>query len=138
MPILGVTEAYATVSQADLYLENIPSWVAATDEDKADALLYARYYIDNNFSCIDITDDAEVPEELQFANSLVASDYIVDNEVLQSGANLKRELVIAGSVTSENEYFNGATNKPPSLGIIKGVLKDICSFSKTSTFLIRS
>lgn len=137
MPTLTVTESYATVSEADAYLENNTSWAAATDETKTDALLFARYYIDYNFSCTDITDELTVPDAMKYATSLLAADYVADNTVFDSGANLRRELIQAGSVISEKEYFGGATNKPGSLALVKGVLKDLCSYSKSTPFLLR-
>jgi len=138
MVTLTVKESYATLDEADLYFEDTILWLEAEEQTKLDGLIYGRYYIDQNFTCVDPGELDTIPDELKYANSLLALDYISDQTIFDSGANLKRELVQAGSVISENEYFSGASNKPASLGIVRGVLKGICSFSKASTFLIRS
>lgn len=137
MVALTVTEAYTTISQADIYLENNAAWSGATDEAKTTALLYGRYYLDENFSCIDLTDEVAVPDSMQYANAILAADYVSDGTIFESGANVKLERVKADVVETETEYFGGKTNKPPSLALVKGILKGVCTYSKTTPFLIR-
>lgn len=136
MDALAVTASYATVSEADAYLENNSEWQAATDEDKTDLLLEARYYIDTNFSC-DLTEYTEVPEQLKYATSILAAEALVTSTIFDTTANIKREYTKADTVVSETEYFGGASTRPSKLGYVKGILKTLCRYNATTTFLLR-
>ena len=121
-----VLQSYATILQADTYLEIHTDWLDLWDEVKEDALLSARYFIDSNFSCsIDV--DA-IPEEVSYANSLLAYDYYIQGDLFfDNSKSTKRTKVVAGKVESEKEYFYGSKEKPSSLGKVKSILKSVCT-----------
>ena len=134
---LGVTESYATIAEADVYLENDTTWNAATDETKTDGLLAARYYIDIAFSC-DLEDYDTVPDALKYATSLLAADYVEDETVFDSGVKLREIEVEAGDVRSKKVFSTPKGNKPKSLNTVKGVLKGLCSFTGGMINLVRA
>ena len=60
MTIATPTQSYATIAEADAYLKLKETWIALNNDDKDDALLWARYFIDINFDCtidMDAIDD---------------------------------------------------------------------------------
>lgn len=134
---LTVTEAYATLSEADIYLENNSDWNGATDEDKTEALLDSRYYIDVNWYC-DLSTYDTIPDELKYANAVLAGDLISDPESMDAGPNTKKKFSKAGSVATMTEYFSGAKNKPKSVNKVKGILQDLCSRRSGSARLTRA
>jgi len=134
---LGVTESYATIAEADAYLENNTAWQDATDEVKADGLLAGRYYIDITFSC-DLSDVDVIPDELKYANSLLASDYVADNTVFDSGVKIQEQEVEAEGIRSKKVFSTPKSNKPKSLNTVKGILKNLCPFSGGIVQLIRA
>ena len=136
---LGVTESYATIAEADVYLENNEIWQSVTDELKTDGLLAARYYIDITFSCdLSDYDNNTIPEELKYANSLLAADYTADITVFDSSVKIQEQEVEAGSVRSKKVFSTPKQNKPKSLNTVKGVLKNLCAFSGGLVQLIRA
>lgn len=133
---LGVTDSYATETEADAYLINNTIWNTATSADKTTALLFARYYIDENFSCA-LDNETVIPDALKYATSLLAADYIEDSTVFDSGASIKEKEVQA-DVSSRTVYSTPLTNKPKSLQIVKGILKDLCVQSSSTVYLVRT
>ena len=128
---LAYNEAYATSAEADVFLASNATWLNLSKPEKDDALLWLRYYIHDNFDCYLSTLDA-IPEELKYANSLLAADYSVDGTLYQtnteSGLKLKR--VKAGDVETEKEYFEGNTSsssEPSSIRQVRGLLSSICT-----------
>lgn len=120
------TQAYATVIQADTFLEIHEDWLDLDEPIKEDALLWGRYFIDANFSCnidMDLID-----ESVSYANSLLAYDYFIQGDLFfDNGKATKRTKVVAGKVESEKEYFHSTKEKPNSLGKVKAMLKDVCT-----------
>lgn len=139
MITLGVTESYATLQEAEVYLEDNVAWQAAEDEVKSAGLLAGRYYIDITFSC-DLTDydNLTIPEALKYANSLLAADYVVNTSVFDSGVKIQEQEVEAEGVRSKKVFSTPKKNKPPSLVIVQGVLKELCSFNGGLVQLIRA
>ena len=121
-----VLQSYATILQADTYLEIHTDWLDLWDEVKEDALLSARYFIDANFSCS--VDMDAIPEEVSYANSLLAYDYYIQGDLFfDNSKSTKRTKVVAGKVESEKEYFHNTKEKPNSLGKVKAILKNVCT-----------
>lgn len=134
---LTVTQAYATIAEAGVYLSNSSVWAIAIDAERTEALLSARYYIDTNFSC-DLSAVDVVPDELKYANALLANEALSDAAIFDSGPTVQRELAKAGSVTTETEYFVGNKSQPKVLSQIRGILKSICSNASSTVFLQRA
>ena len=136
---LGVKGTYCTAVEADLLLDTDSVWQAATDEQKDEGLISARYYIDITFSC-DLSDytNATIPEALKYANALLASDFVSDNTVFDSGVKIQEQEVEAGDVRSKKVFSTPKGNKPPSLNTVRGVLKDLCAYSGGIVSLIRA
>ena len=121
-----ILQSYATVIQADTFLELHEDWLDLDEPVKEDALLSARYFIDANFSC-SIDMDA-IPEEVSYANSLLAYDYFIQGDLFfDNSKSIKATKVVAGKVESEKEYFHNTKEKPNSLGKIKAILKNVCT-----------
>jgi hypothetical protein len=123
---LSVLQGYCTVGEADVYLENSANWSSATDEDKFDAVLDARYYLDVNFYC-DLSSYDEIPDEMKYANAVLANDAIGGTGVFDHSPAVKLKKVKAGSVMSETEYTSGSRPSPPSFAKVKGILQGLCT-----------
>ena len=124
---LNVTESYCSVTEAETYLENNSTWIAATEEAQIQALLAARYYIDITFTC-DLTNYTVAPDALKMATAYLAADYIVDDTIFDSDIKIKELEVKAGDVSSRKTYLGSNSKKPSSLQMVKGILKDLCLF----------
>jgi len=123
------TQAYATPAEADAFLELKEDWLDLDEPVKLDALLAARYYIDAKFNCV--VDYDAIDEEVKFANSLLAYDYFIQGDLFfNNSKNVKTTLVKAGSVETEKEYFGGNKEVPNSLGKVKAILQNVCTFKQ--------
>ena len=126
MAIATVSQSYATTDESDVHLKLKDDWICLSIPTKEDALLWGRYFIDANFSC-SIDMDA-IPEEVSYANSLLAYDYYKQGDLFfDNSKSTKRTKVVAGKVESEKEYFYGSKEKPNSLGKVKAILKNVCT-----------
>lgn len=134
---LTVTESYCTLAEADIYLQNDTTWLAASDEDKTEALLDARYHIDISFYC-DLASYDVIPDELKYATAVLASDVISDPSALEVGASVKKEYSKAGSVETSKEYFTGKKNVAPNIKKVRSILKGICSSMSSAVRLSRA
>lgn len=134
---LGVQESYCTEDEADALLEDNTVWEAATSEEKIAGLLAARYFIDITFNCA-LSDLTVIPDSLKYATALLANDYISDNTIFDSGVKIQEQEVTAGSVSSRKVFATPKANKPKSLKIVKGILKDLCIYSGGIVNLIRA
>ena len=126
MATVTVQQAYATVSEAKVYLALEDAWLDLDTKVKEDALLWGRYYIDANFDCI--IDADNIPDEVKFANSLLGFDYFNQGDLFfdnRDGVILNR--VKAGSVESEKEYERGIRVKPNSISKVTSVLLSVCN-----------
>lgn len=132
---LTVTEAYATIAQASVYLFNDVVWNATNANDQNDALIYGRYYIDAHFDCISSLDT--IPDELIYANSLLASDYLNNPSAFESQVLLVAKSVTAGPVKVYKK-FNGTSKVKPASSIKVNVLLNTVCGSFSSNLLIRS
>lgn len=134
MTELTVMQAYATSTESKAYLANRSDWATLDNKTKDDALLWGRYYIDANFDCV-IDADA-IPDEVKFANSLLAYDYFIQGDLFfdnQSNVIMKR--VKAGTVETETEYQSGVHTRPNSLSKVVSILSSLCN--NTQGVLVR-
>lgn len=134
MTELTVMQAYATSTESKSYLANRSDWATLDNKAKDDALLWGRYYIDANFDCV-IDADA-IPDEVKFANSLLAYDYFIQGDLFfdnQSNVIMKR--VKAGTVETETEYQSGVHTRPNSLSKVVSILSSLCN--NTQGVLVR-
>lgn len=135
MAVTPIQSAYATIAEADLYLAIRADWLSLTTEVKDDALLWARYFIDTNFNCI-IDYDA-IPEEVKYANSLLAYDYFIQGDLYFDNEQIvKSKKVVAGKVETEKSFQAPSGTVPNSISKVVSILKPICS--KTSGNLERA
>lgn len=135
---LAVTESYCTIDEADAYLENNTAWNAATDKDKTDALLEARYYIDVTFEC-DLSEETVIPDALKYATAILAAEAISSPNIFDSGPVIQKERSKADVVEVEKEYFVGSKNQPAKLKQVQGILQSVCTRVGLSTsWLLRS
>lgn len=119
---LDVDEAFLSVDAADTYLENFTNWNAASDEDKEEALIAARYYIESKY---DATIEGALPDELTYSNAILANDYVVDKTSFESTINIKSKKIKAGSVETSKEYLFGGSKEPNSWERVKAILAPI-------------
>jgi len=126
MTTITVMDSYATVAEAKIYLAIRDDWNFADKKTKEDALLWGRYYIDANFNCV-IDFDA-IPDEVKFANSLLAYDYFSQGDLFfDNQSNVLIKKIKAGPVETETEYQSGKTEKPNSLSKVVSILSVLCS-----------
>lgn len=129
---LAYNEAYATASEANDFLVGNETWKQLSTPEKEDALLWSRYYLDDNFDCYLSSIDT-IPEELKYSNSLLAVDYATEGTLYKTSTSglIKKSKVKAGDVETEKEYFedssaNTEVVKPASINKVKGLLGPIC------------
>lgn len=110
---MALVDPYCTIAEADVFLATSSSWNAATDSEKTIALFWGRTYIDSNYSCMDWTDTTlfpdypDLPENLKYANALLADEYLNGNLFNVTPAGNKevvKKRVKAGDVESETTY----------------------------------
>lgn len=125
------TQAYATVVEADAFLDLKTDWLDLDNDVKEDALLWGRYFIDINFDCT--VDMDAIDEEVKYANSLLAYDYFVQGDLFFDNQKaVKRKEVVAGKVESIKEYFTQSTDGPNSYSKVVAILKNVCNQSRGS------
>lgn len=131
MATATATQSYATVSEADTFLELHEDWVDLDEPIKTDALLWGRYYIDANFDCV--VDYDAISEEVKYANSLLAYDYFIQGDLFfDNQKGIKSKKVVAGDVETEKDYGYAKTDKPNSLSKVIAILKTVCNHSNGS------
>lgn len=140
---LSVTDTYTDIATADIYLALKDDWLALSDEKKNEALLNARYFIDENFDIDDIesvADLAAVPDELQMANSLLAYDAsTTDLFKRHTTQTIKEKSVQAGKVKSSKKFTAGKENLlPASYSKVKVLLRPLYSNIESVNFLVRA
>lgn len=122
---MSLKEPYCTLEKANEVLATDAAWTAATDPQKNDALLKARYWLDANFTC---EVPAETPEEMMYANAWLAADHISGG--LFDSANrkevLKMKRVKGGPAEVEKEYAYQSRFLPKSYDLVRSVLVGYC------------
>lgn len=131
MTVATPTQAYATVAEADAFLDNNETWLDLDSEVKEDALLWGRYFIDVNFDCtVDMT---AIDEEVKYANTLLANDYTVQGDLFFDNQKVvKRKEVVAGKVETVKEYFSHSKDGPNSYSKVVAILKTVCNATRGS------
>ena len=134
---LGVTEGFLTELEADVYLEDISAkWKADTDENKLFAISTTRHYLESHYTA---TITGAIPEELKYANALLANDYVIGKASFESGTKIKKKVVKAGPVLSEKEFAGTGDTEPSSWPIVKSILQALLGDPITETaFIIRA
>jgi len=136
MVALTTEQAYATVTDADLYFSTNSVWSALTTEQKTDALLWGRYWIDITYDCSALTDTTR---ELVISNCLLALDYVEQGDLFfANDSTIKKERIKAGSVETETEYLSGAKQLPNSAVKVFALLSSICPKKQTINFIGRA
>lgn len=144
---MALKTPYATISQADAYFSDNDTWLDLEDSAKDQHLLNGRYYIDSNYSCTDLVEGEDIPEEYTYANSLLALEdstsalYAVAEN---ADVSLVRKKVVAGPVSTEKTYSGYSSSSKVAVDKypqVTSVLTGYCSLSsqagmKTS-FVIR-
>lgn len=137
MAITSVTP-YATLAEADTINTGATPWDTATDPDKETALINAKLYMDQNYSC-QIPDT--IPENLKEANSILANeDLTSDIFARQDGVGIVKEKSVgAGSAKTKTVFAvsNGGTWKDP-FQLVTALMSDICRLSRFSNKVIRN
>ena len=102
---------YCTVSDANTLLTGSTVWNGASTTQKEQALFWGRVYLDSNYNCTSF-EETDIPDEIEYANALLAEDWIEGtlnrSSTAVSGRVIKKRIK-AGSVESETEYLPGAT-----------------------------
>ncbi len=130
---LGVVEGFVTIAEADVYLETNSDWDSLSDELKQNAIVAGRYYIDGKYNS-EVTGD--MPDELKFANSLLASDYIASTASFDSSPNVRKKRSKAGTVENEVENVGGGNIAPKSWQQVKSILQSILPTPSGNSFFI--
>lgn len=98
---------YATIAEADVILAANAAWLALDDATKNDHLSWAKVYIDDTYSCLNMTDElGEYYSEIKTANSLLAEANMGTSIFERQSENgpLEEVEVRAGSVLSRERY----------------------------------
>lgn len=130
---IAVNAAYLTADQADQFLEENSDWNNSSELLKNEALLFGRYYIDDNFDCIDYLDT--VPEELMYANSLLAIDYINNPDAFKPQQKIIKKAIQAGSVKVFKEYSSTDDVIPSNWYVVDIILRRICNKYHTNMYV---
>jgi hypothetical protein len=130
---LSVTGTFASLSEADVYLERSQKWSSSSDEDKITALIATRWFLESKYSCYI---SGTIPDELKYANSLLAADYVLSSSFFETTTNKKMVRVKAGPVESETD-FSATIRLPPSWLNVKEILLPICGSTSSGSVYIR-
>lgn len=135
---IGVTTAYATIAEASAYLLGNATWSEAEYQNKIDALLEARYYIDSNYSCS--FDQSLPPDEVKYSSSLLAADFVLNGDLFYSNdIPIKSKSVKAGSVETSKEFGTISKKKPASIGKVDTIMASLgCTKLSGTVFLQRA
>jgi len=79
---MALLSPYTDLAYANTINVGKLEWENASDSQKNNALVQARYFIDSKYTCVavddmDVDDLTTVPDEFQVANSLLAYEYIL-------------------------------------------------------------
>jgi hypothetical protein len=132
---MALVTPYCTVSEADVYLSDSDSWIDLESSVKQNALFWGRVYLDSNYRCISF-DESNAPDEIKFANALLAKDYTEGNLIKAGGklsGSVKLKRVKAGKVEVETEYVGA--NKTSYQSDVDYLLNEYCT-KKTSAKII--
>lgn len=135
---LDVQASYATIAEASVYLSEVNSWLSASNQSKQNALMWGRYYIDQNYTST--FDQSAPPTEVKFANALLASDFLTDGDLFYSNdVPVKSKTVKAGSVEVSKTY-QAYSKKPTSIGRVDAILSSVATRigGSGTAFLIRA
>jgi len=140
---LLVTDTYTDIATADTYLILKDDWLQLSNEKKDEALLEARYFIDENFytGIEDVSDLALIPDELQLSNSLLAYDFIANGSLFarHTAKSVKESSVKAGSVQSSKKFIAGNPQLlPSSYSKVKVLLADLYESIDGIVHLVRA
>ncbi len=137
---MALKDPYCTVVRADEILAGNADWLALDEDVKLDALVEARYYIDDRYSCPTL-DEAAIPTEMEYVNAWLAAD-AVDTGLFDTNTNpdrIKSKSVKAGSVTTSKSYFSAASFRPATKAKCDTYLSGICyKNSSTVVQLVRA
>ena len=126
MTVATPIQAYATDSEADVFLTLKEDWLDLDSDVKNDALLWGRYFIDSNFDCE--VDMDLIDEEVKYANSLLAYDYFIQGDLFFDNQNaVKSKKVVAGKVETEKTFVSATKDTANSMSKVIAILKGVCS-----------
>lgn len=137
---LTITEAYATLAEAEVYMENNSVWIAETsDENKQDALMWARYYIETLYD-YDLDSIDSIDEEAKLANCVLAADYIENGKLFYDDEKpIQSESVKADVVSQTIVYDTSFKPLPKSIGKMMALMDRIADRKNgSSVSLIRA
>lgn len=114
---LDITDGYATLAEAGVYLANDTTWQAETsDTNKQDALVWSRWYLTSLYD-YDLDSIDAIDEEAKLANCVLAVDYLTNGTLFGDYTNLiKSKTIKADTVQQTITYDNSYTPKPAALG----------------------
>ncbi|MGE4486367.1 MAG: hypothetical protein AB7C95_00905 [Synergistaceae bacterium] len=124
---MALKDPYCTVSRADEILASNDAWLALDEDVKESALVEARYYIDERYSCPYLDED-NIPTEMELVNAWLAAD-AVDTGLFSTSINpdrIKSKMVKAGSVTTSKTYFSATSFRPATKAKCDAYLSGIC------------
>lgn len=109
---MALLSAYTDVTYANSVNQGKAEWDGASSAQKNDALVKSRYYIDSHYTCVtipdmDLDDLTTVPDELQYANALLANEYLAQTLYAYDetgGQSIVKKAVKAGSVGTDVTY----------------------------------
>ena len=134
---MALVTPYCKTFEADSYLSSNDAWLDLDDDVKENALFWGRVYLDSNYRCVKFLQD-DAPDEIKFANALLAYDYTQGKLIKKSGTvngNVTLKRVKAGKVEVETRY-NGA-HKTSEQVDVDYLLSSLCNKKGRVSFINR-
>jgi hypothetical protein len=104
---MSLKPGYATPAEADIELADDSVWIAYSNEEKEEALSWARVYIDDTYMFASVVDeDSNTYPEVITANSILAAEHKLKSLFHRQSPTgpLEESEVRAGSVLSRKRY----------------------------------
>jgi len=137
---MGITSVtpYASLEEANAINLGASPWTGTSDDAKNIALINAKLYLDQNYSC-QIPDTT--PENLKEANSILANEDLTTSVFARQDdlGKIKEKSVGAGSAKVKTVFAvsDGGTWQDP-FELVTALISDICSLSRFSSKVIRN
>ena len=113
---MALKEPYCDRACADTFLADSTDWNNATDSEKDNALFWGRTYLDSYYKCPNL-DENNPSSEIQYANALLAEDYIQGTLLSSTGSSntstvRKKKTSAQTGTSTETEYSAGVVTNP--------------------------
>lgn len=132
----ALVTSYVTLVNADTINDGNTAWDAASDDEKNDALSYARQYIDRYY-VLSIFDEDDAPNEIQMVSCLFAIEYLESDLFTAPETNVSEETLKAGSVTVKTVFTRSeGTSTIDPFPSISSVMYEFAKWKSSSVSMV--